>query len=291
MKFLRRLARKRYIAQNKHFSTQLTPKGHTLGVKPYDSPPVGIRKFTATAPSDYQFVDLSKDTAMPQIWDQKEMGACTAFSTMGVYTFVARKEGLKFPEPSQMFAYYESRYQDGDSNQDAGSTNATEWSVATNIGVVPLTDWPYTRANLFKTPPEKIVAEAANHKAVKDYQLDGSLESIQSCLTEGYPLNFSVTLYPAFEGAYALRNGIIPMPNPKENSPIGGHSMAIVGIGYGKDWIADGQFKKADPNTLYVKVRNSWGKDYFQNGYLLLPFDYLGLYGYQSDYWTARKVS
>lgn len=218
-------------------------------------------------------------------------GNCTAFSTMGVYTFVARKEGLKFPEPSQMFAYYESRYHDGDPNKDGGSTNATEWLVASNIGVVPLTKWAYNRANLFATPPASVVADAANHRSLQDYQLDGSQDAIQSCLTEGYPLNFSIILFPAFENAPAINTGIVPMPDPSKHQTIGGHSMAIVGIGYGKDWIADGQFKKADPNTLYVKVRNSWGKDYFQNGYLLLPFDYLGLYGYQSDYWTARKVS
>ena len=92
-----------------------------------------------------------------------------------------------------------------------------------------------------------------------------------SCLAEGYPFVFGMSVYESFESAAVARTGVVPMPKKGERM-VGGH--AVMAVGY-------------DQPKKRLLVRNSWGTDWGQKGYFVLPFAYLD--DRADDFWTIRK--
>jgi hypothetical protein len=106
------------------------------------------------------------------------------------------------------------------------------------------------------------------------------VSDLQACLSDGSPVVFGCTLFQSF----ATEPAVLPMPADGE-PVLGPHAMVVVGIGYGHEWV---DYPDADPDTRYVKVRNSWGTDAHNGGHLLIPTDYLVRYG--ADFWTIRSA-
>jgi C1A family cysteine protease len=63
------------------------------------------------------------------------------------------------------------------------------------------------------------------------------------------------------------------MPKPHEKK-LGGH--AVMAVGY-------------DSAARMMIVRNSWGPDWGQGGYFMMPFEYI-ISPNCSDFWTIRAV-
>ena len=70
------------------------------------------------------------------------------------------------------------------------------------------------------------------------------------------------------------KTGIMPMPEEDEDM-LGGH--AVMAAGY-------------DNDTRMFLVRNSWGKNWGDNGYFWMPYDYISKTKNCSDFWTIRLV-
>lgn len=259
--------------------------GFGLGLIP-DAPDDRDRLYAAP-PAPYQFVDLEPDPATPPIWNQGRLGSCTAHGTLACFLWASAKCGANDPMLSRLQLYYNARALMGTTDQDSGA-QIRDAIKATTQGIAPETDWPYDITKFTEQPPAAAATDAADNIDLDYRRVDTSGDAIQACLSEGYPIDIGVGLYSSFESADAMSSGVVGMPGLGEGE-IGGHCMAVWGIGTGADWIAHGQFSSADPDTLYGKIRNSWGTSVYQRGYLLLPMDYLTTLG--SDYWTIRRVS
>lgn len=266
-----------------------TPKGFGLGLIP-DSHDARDRLFTPRPEhTAYQFVDLEDDPATPPVWDQGQLGSCTAHGTLACFLFASAKCGSNDPMLSRLMCYWLTRNIEGSTDQDSGG-EIRDAIKATTLGVAPEVDWPYDIARFTEKPPRKARKDAADNVDVDYQRVDGSRDAIQACLSEGFPIDIGVSLYPSFEADTSISSGVVPMPSGDDQS-IGGHCMAIFGIGTGADWKAHGQFPAADDTTVYCKVRNSWGPDVYQRGYLLMPMDYLTNPELGSDYWTIRRAT
>lgn len=140
--------------------------------------------------------------------------------------------------------------------------------------------WPDLHDEMQVRDAVKVCAEACGAEYL-------SVSDVQECLSDGFPVVFGITLSESFADDAAMLSGVVA-PTAGEGV-IGPHCMVAVGIGYGSEWVAAGQFPDADPDVRYLKVRNSWGADVYQGGYLLTPIDYPRRYG--ADFWTIRSAT
>ncbi len=268
--------------------SMVTPGGHGLGLI-RDTPDHRDRLYTpAPEHTAYQFVDLEPDPATPPVWDQGQLGSCTAHGTLACFLWASAKCGADDPMLSRLMQYWLTRNLEGTTDSDSGG-QIRDAIKATTLGVAPETLWPYDITQFTVKPSDAAFAAAPSNVDLDYQRVDVSTDAIQACLTEGFPVDIGVSLDPtSFESQDALTSGIIPVPD----NPQDGHCMAIWGIGTGADWKTHNQFPAADDTTLYGKVRNSWGTGVYQRGYLLMPMTtYLADPDLGSDYWTIRRVS
>src|SRR5213075_165122 len=230
----------------------------------YAAPPAFLRALPAR-------IDLRKQC--PPVYDQGQLGSCTANAIGGAIEFDQMKE--KLPQifiPSRLFVYYNERVIEGTVDSDSGAMLRDGIKTVAKQGACPEPMWPYL-INKFKTKPSAACyAEAAKHTAVSYQRLVQSLSQMKGCLASGYPFVFGFTVYESFESDAVKTSGHAPMPKWNER-PVGGHAVMAVGYDESKQWFL---------------VRNSWGAEWGMKGYFTMPYAYLIQPGLASDFWTIR---
>ena len=220
----------------------------------------------------------------PPVYDQKQLGSCTANAIAGAIEFDQIK--LKLPEftPSRLFIYYNERVMEHDVSLDNGAQIRDGIKSVAKQGVCAETSWPYDDQNMdpdpcpqcpyAKKPTPACYAEAAKHKVLSYQRLVSQLNILKGCLASGYTFVFGFTVYESFESEQVAKTGIVPMPGPKEKV-VGGH--AVVAVGY-------------DDSTKHFIVRNSWATTWGLQGYFMMPYAYLTDTNLADDFWTIRIV-
>lgn len=267
-----------------------TPGGRGLGLIP-DAPDDRDLLFAPPPVLEHlpAFVDLEPDAATPPVWDQGQLGSCTAHGTLACFLWASAKCGANDPMLSRLQLYYNTRVIECTVGEDSGA-QIRDAVKATAAGIAPEELWPYDVARFTVEPPAEAVQAAADNIGIEYARVAQDADHIRACLAAGYPIDIGVSLFSSFEADQAISTGVVDVPGDGERQ-IGGHCMALWGYGTGADWKAHGQFPTAGDGTLYVKVRNSWGPGVYQRGYLLMPLDYLTDPQLGGDYWTIRRVS
>ena len=220
----------------------------------------------------------------PPVYDQGQLGSCTANAIAGAIEFDQIKEKLPEFTPSRLFIYYNERVIEHDVQSDNGAQIRDGIKSVAAQGVCAETSWPYSDQNTdpkpcpkcpyAKKPSQSCYNEAKNH-TVKLYQrLTPILGTLKGCLASGYPFVFGFTVYESFESQQVAQTGIVPMPAASEKV-VGGH--AVVGVGY-------------DDSKQQFIVRNSWGTGWGIKGYFMMPYAYLTNSNLADDFWTIRTV-
>ena len=93
---------------------------------------------------------------------------------------------------------------------------------------------------------------------------------------------FGFTVYNSIEQAEGT--GKIPFPSPKEKIE-GGHAVIVVGCD--DKMKIKNKFWKVE-TTGALLIRNSWGKEWGEEGYGWLPYEYV-LRGLAEDFWSIIK--
>ena len=220
--------------------------------------------------------------ACPPIYDQGDLGGCTANAIAAAVQFDQAREHLKDCFlPSRLFIYYNERVIEHHVESDSGAMIRDGIKSVARLGVCPETSpnpvtacWPYDIAKFAEKPPQPCYDEALHHKAVLYQRLTQSLDQMKGCLASGYPFVFGFAVYESFESEVVARTGHAPMPGPAETM-LGGH--AVLAVGY-------------DEQHQWFIVRNSWGPEWGMNGYFTLPYAYLLDNDLSDDYWTIRLV-
>lgn len=210
-----------------------------------------------------------------EIYNQGQLGSCTANAIAGALEFDQIKEGLKSWTPSRLFIYYNERVMENTVNSDSGARIRDGIKSVGKIGAPPETDWPYDIAAFETKPPQRAFTDAPLGKALVYRRVPQILNQMKACLAAGYAFVFGFTVYESFETPQVEQTGVVPMPSSQEQV-LGGH--AVLAVGY-------------DDATQRFIARNSWGPQWGIQGYFTIPYAYLTDGNLSDDFWTIRLVA
>ena len=214
-------------------------------------------------------------SACPPVYDQGQLGSCTANAIAGALEFDQMKQNLSpVFVPARLFIYYNERVIEGTVNSDSGAQIRDGMKSVGTQGSCPEDMWPYIIANFQEQPTNDCYQAALQHKAILYRRVTRDLSQMKGCLASGYPFVFGFTVYESFESDQVAQTGHAPMPLPREQT-LGGH--AVLAVGYD------------DANQWFI-ARNSWGTGWGMQGYFTLPYAYLTSRSLSSDFWTVRVV-
>ncbi len=209
----------------------------------------------------------------PPVMDQGELGSCTAHGITGALRYEMRVRGADDVPLSRLQLYYDERAREGTVNSDAGAEIRDGIKCAAKIGVAREKLWAY-RIGKFRSKPSKpVYADAVHFRALAYQRVEVHASALKQAIAMGHTPVIGVTLYESFESDSVARSGMVPMPH-KNEAPVGGHCMYVVGYGQRK-----GTFT----------VRNSWGRDWGDKGDSYFPEAYLGSPLLGSDYWIITS--
>ena len=230
-------------------------------------------------------VDLRKKC--PKVYDQGQIGSCTANAIAGAIEFDLKKQKLADFVPSRLFIYYNERDMEHSVGTDSGAQIRDGVKSVNKLGVCPETEWSYddtqadpntsiwpAGAKPAQKPTPDCYKDALNNQVTSYQRVNRDLAQMKGCLAAGYPFVFGFTVYDAFESAAVAKSGVLNMPTSAEGV-VGGH--AVLAVGY-------------DDVAQRFIVRNSWGTGWGMKGYFTIPYAYLMTRSLTSDFWTIRVV-
>lgn len=225
-------------------------------------------------------VDLRDSGFMPGVYDQEQLGSCTANALAACFQFERCRQQLPDAArvPSRLMIYYLEREIEGTTDSDSGAQGYDGIAALTKTGTCfeDGTDgWPYDVALFAAKPPDACYAAAVQNRIVQSLQVAQDANQLRGCLAAGFPVAFGFTCYPALDSDAVAANGVLPMPGAGEE-PIGGHEVVLVGY---------------DDATRLFLVRNSWGTGWGQAGYFQMPYEYLIRSDLSSDFETIRLTT
>jgi C1A family cysteine protease len=220
--------------------------------------------------------DLRTSGFLPPVYDQGQLGSCTANATAAAVDFERKKQAEQFLTPSRLFIYYNERVIEDEVNQDAGAELRDGLKTVSAQGVCAESEWPYDVSQFAVKPPEKCYADAVKCKALYYAHVPQTAYYISHCMSIlGRPIAFGISAFSGLESDQAAKTGIVPMPGPDE-SPIGGHAICLVGY---------------DDSKQLFTFRNSWGESWGDKGYGYLPYAYVYDANLASDFWVVLTES
>ena len=210
--------------------------------------------------------------------DQGNIGSCTACATVALIQFVRNKQKYANWTPSPLFTYYASRLIENTVDIDSGASVRDAIKSTFKYGVAPELYWKYNTSKFKVKPPVSVWTEAVKHSTMQYQRIDNTnLNNLTSCINEGYPFVFGMNAYNSFISQKVASTGIVPIPNIKKESLLGGHCM--LGVGY-----------QTLNNVSHIIVQNSWGRNWGLAGFCMIPTSYLTNTNYADDFWTIRST-
>jgi C1A family cysteine protease len=227
-------------------------------------------------------VDLSEYFSV--IEDQGTIGSCTANAAVGLVEYFQRRANNEYLDASRLFIYKTTRNYLGWTGDTGAYLRSTAGALAL-FGAPPERFWPYDVDNFDVEPSAFCYAFGQQFQTIKYYRLDPPevtpdqlLDQIRDHLATGLPSMFGFTVYSSIGQANAT--GDIPFPATGERV-LGGH--AIVAVGYDDDYEITNT--NGPTTTGALKIRNSWGTDWGDEGYGALPYEYI-LRELAVDFWV-----
>jgi C1A family cysteine protease len=208
----------------------------------------------------------------PPVYDQGNLGSCTANALAGAIDFERNRQKLPFLGPSRLFIYYNERVIENSVDSDSGAALRDGMKTIASQGACAESLWPYVISKFVEEPPTAAYKAAVVHKTLNYSRVAQDVGQMKTCLASGFPFVFGFTVYESFESDVVAQTGSVPMPGPDE-STIGGH--AVLAVGY------------SDASQRFL-VRNSWGPSWGINGYFTSPYAYISNSSLADDLWTIR---
>ena len=206
---------------------------------------------------------------MPPVYDQGNLGSCTANALCGAFGYAVPKF-----MGSRLFLYYNERMLEGTVSQDAGAYLSDGIKCLETYGLCPESEWPYNIGRFTVKPSPKCYKDALLERVAKAGNIRNTLADMKHSLSLGLPFVVGFEVYESFESDEVAKTGIVPMPKPTEQL-LGGHAVLVCGYDDGK--------------SMFI-VRNSWGTSWGDKGYFYMPYAYLVNSNYTSDLWNITAI-
>ncbi len=148
----------------------------------YAAPPVYLSALPSQA-------DLRPEC--PPVYDQGQLGSCTANAIAGALEFEQMKQSL--PQvfvPSRLFIYYNERSIEGTVGEDSGAQIRDGIKSVGQQGDCPETQWPYVITKFKTKPPAACYKSAVQYRALTYQAVAQDLDQMKGCLASGYPFCF-----------------------------------------------------------------------------------------------------
>jgi len=223
-------------------------------------------------------VDLS--AGFSPVENQESIGSCTANAGVGLLEYYERQAFGSYIDASRLFLYKVTRNLLGWTGDTGAYLRSTMKAMAL-FGVTTEERIPYVVANYEDEPSAFDYAYAANYQSISYFRLDqtgmspkGVLDKIRAYASAGLPSMFGFTVYN-----YGNQHGEFAFPSAND-AVIGGHAVVVAGY---DDNRQIGGYKGA------LKIRNSWGPEWGEQGYGWLPYEYV-LSGLAVDFWSLFRA-
>ena len=209
-----------------------------------------------------QQVDFS--SVLSPVRNQGSRGTCGAFAITGLHEAALAAGGAVSLQLSEELLYWGAKQVD--SNTKSGTSFRSMHLALGKWGQSAAALWPYDASRnasdpAYKPPPEAI--DPANCFKAQLSTLNLDAEEIKQSLSAGHLVAITVQMSNGFFDD----SGVVPLPKPGDLLQ---DYHAILLTGYADGALAlDGNFR----------FRNSWGTDWGNNGYGLLPYAYVNMYG------------
>lgn len=238
------------------------------------------RDFALPAPSQPLPPTLSLRASCPPIFDQGQIGSCTANATCAAMAYLEH-QGASDQAFSRLFLYYYSRQLEGTPpDQDDGAENRDVMKALAQFGTCYESTWPYDNSSTrFSTPPSlDAKAEATQHKALFYYRCP-DLATVKASIAQGFPAIVGFSVPANMQNALAYQTGEVHYPAADESFD-GGHTFLCAAYD-------DARVIGGDVGA--VGGPNSWGPDWGDAGWLWLPYRFFTS-GLAQDFWTLRRA-
>jgi C1A family cysteine protease len=253
---------------------RMAPVNRIFGWRP-DKPDIRDRKVLRLVRSGSLPENVDLRTGMPPVYDQGSLGSCTGNAIAGAIEYMRKKEGLPDFVPSRLFIYYNERTIEGTVNSDAGAEIRDGIKTVANLGACSEVDWPYDTSKFTAKPTDQCYSDAKTDLVTAYSRVDQTVDALRVSLASGIPVVFGFTVYESFESDAVAKSGLVPMPGRFESSQ-GGHAVLMCGY---------------DDDRQLFQVRNSWGPNFGDAGYVWMPYDYITNPDLASDFWQIDVVS
>lgn len=236
-----------------------------------------LRRLRGRLPSK---VDLRETGHLTGVWDQGNLGSCTAQAIGKAYQYAQRKQNLADYDPSRLFIYYGEREIEGSIPWDAGAYIRDGLKVVNKLGAPSEAFWPYNIGAFADRPTSQAYANGQLHQAITYESVEVKTTALKAALAAGLPVVIGFTVYTSFYDIGA--DGFMKVPKLTERVE-GGH--AVLCVGYKR--------MKAPWDRYYYDYGiylNSWAEDWGDQGYFYARFGYMCSRENADDFWAITKA-
>lgn len=225
--------------------------------------------------------------------NQGGIGACTAQAVAGMVEYYERRAFGRHIDCSRLFIYKTTRNLMGVEG-DSGAWMRSTMGALALCGAPPEKYWPYSDddADFDLEPTGFVYALADNFEALRYFCHDpiggdvdrvSVLGGVKRFLGAGVPSVFGFFGFPSFDEGAAP--GDIPMPCIDEKAEWG---HAVLAVGY-DDSREVGHSRCGTSSKGALLVKNSWGREWGEDGYGWLPYGYV-TQGLAMDFWSLFSM-
>lgn len=207
----------------------------------------------------------------PQVYDQGDIGSCTAQSASCMYATVFHKKSKQRIDPSRLFIYYNTRSIQNTLHEDSGATLRDTMKALRRYGVCQEKYWIYANIRLFQKPTPVCYQEGQRRQVLSYASVPLQLNTMKQLLYQKHAFVIGFLVYPSF----FTSGDTVPVPNPASEPLLGGHAVCIIGY---------------DDRRQAFLARNSWGLGWGVNGNFYFPYLYATNPNLSFDAWVLYNI-